>query len=77
MFLIVIIRRFLDKYKNGEYILHIQTPMRYMDNSCKFLLGYYNGNKIMDLFCLKKGINNISIHVLNGKDNFQSFLLQI
>ncbi len=71
------IRRFLDKYKSGEYILHVRTPIRYMDNTCKCLLGDYNGNRIMDLFCLKKGINKISIHVLNGADNFKTFLLQI
>ena len=79
------IRRFLPqtqfllqpKYKSGEYILHTRAPLNYIDKSCKFLLGDYNGNKIIDLFCIKNGKNRTEIHILNGADNFQSFLLQV
>ncbi len=70
------IRRFLEKYKSGQHILNIRTAMKYNDKSCKFLLGDFNGNKIMDLFCIKNG-DKTNIHILNGKDNFQSFLLQV
>ena len=43
----------------------------------QFLLGDYNQNETLDLYCIKKyntGSNSTEVHILNGNDNFQSFL---
>ena len=79
------IRRFLPqtqlllqpKHQSGILLLNSRIPLKYIDKSSKFLLGDYNGNKIMDLFCFKNGDNRTEIHILNGADNFQTFLLQM
>lgn len=44
-----------------------------------FALGDYNNDGISDLYCLKKtntGTRKLEVHVLNGADGFQSFLVQ-
>ncbi len=74
---IINIRRFLDKYKSGQQILNTRAHFNIINKRCHFLLGDFYGKKIMDLFCIKNGKNRTEIHILNGKDNFQSFLLQI
>ena len=51
-------------------------PINLIDKSYHFLLGDYNGNGIMDLFCIKNGEENTEVLILNDENNFQSFLLQ-
>ena len=70
---IKIIKRF---YKKGQLILQTRTPLKYIDESCQFLLCDYNGNGIMDLFCVKNGDKKTEVHILNGANNYKSFLLQ-
>ena len=70
------IRRFLHKYLRGQLIFETRTPLKNIPKSCKFFLGDYNGNKIMDLFCIKNGDNYTDIHVLNSANNFKSLLRQ-
>ena len=42
----------------------------------QFLLGDYNQNETLDLYCIKKyntQSNSTEVYILNGNDNFQSF----
>ena len=70
------IRRFLSKYETGKFILHIRTPFKYVDKISQFVLSDYNGNGIMDLFCFKNEKEKTEVHVLNGENNFKSFLFE-
>ena len=70
---IKIIKRF---YKKGQLILQTRTPLKYNNKNCRFLLCDYNGNGLMDLFCVKNGDKKTEVHILNGEDNYESFLLK-
>ena len=59
--------------------LHIKTALEETGDNWDFLLGDYNNNGTLDLYCIKKSnteTNSTEVHILNGNDNFQSFLLQ-
>ena len=59
--------------------LQIKTPLHETEDNFQFLLGDYNNNGKLDLYCIKKsntGTNSTEVHILNGNDNFQSFLLE-
>ena len=46
--------------------------------NCDFAVADYNGDGHRDVFCLEKintGSGTFEVHVLNGADNFQPFLL--
>ena len=63
----------------GEIIFHSNTPLKETDKNWEFLLGDYNNNGILDLYCIKKKntINNFTeIYILDGSTNFNTFLLQ-
>lgn len=47
------------------------------DNSWEFELGDFNGDGVNDIYCILKtgGSGKTELHVLNGADKFQSFLL--
>ena len=58
--------------------LHIKTALEETGDNWEFLLGDYNKNGTLDLYCIKKsntGTNSTEVRVLNGEDNFKSFLL--
>lgn len=62
------------------FLLHTGTPISAADAAANFAfaLADYNRDGIMDLYCLKKtntGSGRFEVHVLNGADNFQTFLL--
>lgn len=47
------------------------------DNSWEFELGDFNGDGVNDVYCILKtgGSGKTELHILNGADRFQSFLL--
>ena len=74
---IKIIKTFLPKYRQGQLILEIRTPLKYIDKSCQILLCDYNRNGIMDLFCIKNSDDRTAVHILNGVNNYKSIFLSI
>ncbi len=63
-----------------KFLLQTGTKLHETEEYFKFLLGNYNKNGKLDLYCIKKkktGSNSTEVHILNGNDNFQSFLLNI
>ena len=68
-----------DSPNIGDINLHIKTALEETGDNWDFLLGDYNNNGTLDLYCIKKSnteTNSTEVHILNGNDNFQSFLLQ-
>ena len=66
-----------DRYKS--FLLHTGTKLHETGDNFQFLLGDFNKNGILDLYCIAKyntGSNFTEVHILNGNDNFQSFLYQ-
>ena len=64
---------------HGEIIFQIKTPLEQTDENWEFLLGDYNNNKILDLFCIKKkntGSKHTEVHILDGSTHFKSYLLR-
>lgn len=57
--------------------IHASTALAKTDSNFEFISGDYNNDGKQDMFVItKKGASNTTeIHVLNGADNFQSFLL--
>jgi hypothetical protein len=65
----------------GQFLLHTGTPIAQADaaTSYVFAVSDYNRDGIPDLYCLQRsntGTNSLEVHILNGADNYQSFLLQ-
>ena len=65
----------------GQFLLRTGTPIAQADAATNyvFAVGDYNRDSIPDLYCLKHsntGTNNLEVHILNGADNYRSFLLQ-
>ncbi|WCB92046.1 hypothetical protein DSM104299_00728 [Baekduia alba] len=68
-----------DGYQS--FLLQTGTPIAQADASANFAfgLGDFDGDGFTDLYCLKRsstGTGRLEVHVLSGKDNYQSFLLQ-
>ncbi len=62
----------------AEWILHTATKLEEAGEYFDFCLGDYNGDGILDLYAIKKsatGSKSTELHVLDGKSNFQEFLL--
>ena len=70
----------LDGSNNYQsFLLQSGTCLHETGNNCSFLLGDYNKNGKLDLYCIKKnktGTNSTEVHILDGSNNYQSFLLQ-
>ena len=65
--------------KIGDFTQHRTTILHQTGNNFSFLLGDYNHNGYLDLYAIKKsktGTNSTEIHILNGKNNFKSWILQ-
>lgn len=61
------------------YLTHRATIFNQADYSYTTLLGDYNGDGHPDLFMIRMlhtGTNSTEVHILNGADNYQSYLLQ-
>lgn len=59
--------------------MNYKTILEQTDDNWDFLLGDYNNDGILDLYCIKKfysGTNSTEVHILNGSNGFQSFLFQ-
>lgn len=57
----------------------IKTILHPTINNFEFLLGDYNNDGYVDLYCIKKrftGSNSLEVHILSGKSNYQKWLLQ-
>ena len=62
----------------NSFLLHTGTKLHETDDNWKFCLGDSNGDGHLDLYCICKkntGSRTTEVHILSGKDNFQSFLL--
>lgn len=64
-----------DYFKS--FLLHTSTILEPTDNLSEFELGDYNHDGTLDLYYIKRdgASNSTEVHVLNGADNFQSWLL--
>jgi hypothetical protein len=63
-----------------SFILQTGTALNADDAAANFVFGVadFNGDGITDLYCIKRtntGSKKLEVHVLNGADNFQTFLL--
>ena len=62
----------------NSFLLHTGTKLHETDDNWKFCLGDSNGDGHLDLYCICKkntGSRTTEVHILSGRDNFQSFLL--
>ena len=70
----------LDGSNNYQsFLLQTGIPFHETEENCSFLLGDYNKNGKLDLYCIKKnktGTNSTEVHILDGNNNYQTFLLQ-
>ena len=65
--------------KPGTFTLHTSTALHRTDDNFEFLVGDYNHNRRPDVYCIKKngtGSGKTEVHILNGENNYQNFLLQ-
>ena len=63
----------------GDIIFRSNTGLHETDKNWEFLLGDYNNNGILDLYCINKkntGSNSTEVHILDGITNFKKFLFQ-
>ena len=63
----------------GEFKIQTPTILHKTEDNFSFLIGDYNHNKCLDLYAIKKSstdTNSTEVHVLSGKNNFQSWLMQ-
>ena len=75
---------FLESIRNisvpiGNFILQTETCMHRTGDNFEFLVGDYNGNKILDVYCIKKnntGSGTTEVHLLDGANNYKNYLLQ-
>ena len=68
------------KTEIGHFTFHMDTILEKTKDEFNFLIGDYNHNGSLDLYCIKSfgGSENFTeVHILNGANNFKSWLLQI
>ncbi|SMC18646.1 Phage-related lysozyme (muramidase), GH24 family [Clostridium acidisoli DSM 12555] len=56
--------------------LHTATPLSKTDGNWSFAMGDYNNDGKPDIYCIKKSESKTEVHILNGANNYQSFLLE-
>ena len=64
---------------SNQWLLHSATPLEQEPGIYEFLGGDFNGDGCRDLFAIKMtktDTKSTEVHVLDGKNRFQSFLLQ-
>ena len=67
------------KIPTGEFTLHTSSCLHRTGENFEFLVGDYNHNGRPDVYCIKKngtGSKRTEVHILNGANNFQNYLLQ-
>lgn len=65
-----------DNYQS--FLIHAGTPLHETGDNFDFVLGDYNADGKEDIYAIKKsgtGTNSTEIHILNGSNNFQNFLM--
>lgn len=62
----------------GDFTLHTSTILEKTGKNFSFFLGDYNHDDHLDLYCIKsiKDPDCTEVHILSGKDNYKSWLLQ-
>ena len=68
---------FSSKIPPGPY--PIRTILHPTGDNFEFLMGDYNHDGYLDLYCIKKwftGSKSVEVHILSGKSNYQKWLLQ-
>ena len=69
----------LPKIPSGEFTLHARSCLHRTSDNFEFLVGDYNHNGRPDVYCIKKngsGTKKTEVHILNGANNYQNYLLQ-
>lgn len=64
--------------KFSKFLLQTKTGLEESGDNWAFCLGDYNKDGCLDLYCIKKngtGSHTTELHILSGKDKFNSFLL--
>ncbi|WP_294345964.1 VCBS repeat-containing protein [uncultured Clostridium sp.] len=65
-----------DKYKS--FLLNVRLPIEATDENSEFRVADYNNDGILDLYWIKKHAGKrTEVHIMDGSNRFQSFLLQI
>ena len=62
----------------GDFILHSNTKLEKTKEEFHFLIGDYNHNDFLDLYCIKnlEGDFPTEVHILDGKNKYKNWLLQ-
>ena len=62
----------------GDFTLHMDTILEKTKNNFNFLLGDYNHDGHLDLYCIKSfgEADFTEVHILSGNNNYKSWLLQ-
>ena len=63
----------------GNFIFQTETCLHKTGKNFEFLVGDYNGNGLLDIYCIKKdgtGSGKTEVHVLDGANNYKNYLLQ-
>ena len=69
-------RRILPSYQFGNFVLQTTTALHQTGDNFEFLVGDYNNNGRLDVYCIKKnGAGKTEVHILNGENNYKNFLL--
>ena len=72
-------RRILPSIPFGNFVLQTRTALHQTGDNFEFLVGDYNNNGRLDVYCIKKngaGNGKTEVHILNGENNFQNYLFQ-
>lgn len=65
-----------NKYQS--FLLNVRLPIEATDENSEFRVADYNKDGILDLYWIKKHAGKrTEVHILDGSNKFQSFLLQI
>ena len=61
-----------------KYLLQTGTPHKEVDEKTSFVLGDYNRNGILDLYCIeKRGCGKIYLNILKGEANFKEWIMNV
>lgn len=64
-----------DNYNSTA--IDLVSPLASINDKWTFEVADYNNDGVNDLYCIQKdGGNHTNIHILNGADNFKSFLIE-
>ena len=67
-----------SQVEKTRWTAHVSTALEKSDDNYEFQIGDYNKDGKEDLYIIKKRVSGRSeLHVLNGADNYKSFLLHL